>query len=140
MTKIMKLAAAAGLVLAAGLGIGVAPALARPLHGPALGRGLSPMPPAGGGLTFAGAIIVAAILAATVAVGVIGWRRDRRAVSRGVPATAAAGQRTVRPSGVRTVRDVRSRSAAKPLAPRTTADVRARRGQRDDGSDWPPVF
>ena len=81
MTKIMKLAAAAGLVLAGGLGIGVAPALARPLEGPALGRGLSSMPPAGGGLTFAGAIIVAAILAATVAVGVIGWRGTARGVA-----------------------------------------------------------
>jgi formate hydrogenlyase subunit 3/multisubunit Na+/H+ antiporter MnhD subunit len=43
-------------------------------------HGLSvPAPSAGGGsVSWAGVVVVAAVLAATVALGVIGWRRDRR--------------------------------------------------------------
>jgi hypothetical protein len=138
--NILKVGTTTGLVLAAGLGLGVAPALARPAAGRPLGRGLSTVPHGGGGLTLAGAMIVVAILAATVAIGVIGWRRDRRAVSRGAIATAAAAQRSARPSGLRPVQDGRPRSASKPLARPAAVGLRARRGRRGgDGSNWPPV-
>ena len=72
-----------------------------------------PAPSAGGGsVSWAGVVVVVAVLAATVALGVIGWRLDRRSLARH---TSPAGGKTAVPS------------ASKPLAMRSPADVRARR-------------
>jgi hypothetical protein len=117
----VALAAMLSLATAAlALALSVAPAFAMGLSTVRTPRhGLSvPVQSAGGGsVSWAGVVVVATVLAATVALAVIGWRRDRRSLARhGSP----TGGTTAVPS------------ASKRLSIRTPADVRARRlGERE---------
>ena len=93
-----------------------APALARaPSHALIHGRGVTvPLPGGGGSLSATGALVILAVVAGVVAVGVVGWRYDRRRVERGAEPKA------------------HTPAASKPLPVRgggTAATVRARRQQ-----------
>jgi hypothetical protein len=75
----------------------------------------------------AGWVVVAAILTATVAFAVVGWRHDRRSVAKARQAELVSDE-PVRPS------------ASKTLPMRTAPAVRARRDKRvGDQSDKPTI-
>jgi hypothetical protein len=95
------------------------------------GRGLALPVHGGGSLSFAGVLVVVAVVAATIAFGVIGWRRDQRGVA------LARSQQPGSPSGAgEEPRETHKPLASKPLGARNPArnpaDVRARRGHRSD--------
>ena len=83
------------------------------------GHGSStPAQGAGSGMSVWSLAVVAAIVATTIAFGVIGWRYDRRRVQRSEQATSGPGEQAA-PAG--------RPSAAKPLPTRAAAGVHAHR-------------
>jgi hypothetical protein len=122
-SRVMAAALVSLTVAAATLVVGAAPALALSFSSARVpGHGFAPpAQDAGGGTSIASVAVVVAILAATIAFGVIGWRYDRRRLERSPLTTPASGEAAA----------PRSRpSAAKPLPTRAAAGVHARR--RDD--------
>ena len=83
------------------------------------GHGFSAPAQGAGGTSTAGFAVVVAVLAATIAFGVIGWRHDRRRLMRPAPTAPATGE-AAGPLG--------RPSAAKPLPTRAAPGVHARRG------------
>jgi len=82
----------------------------------------------GGSLSLAGAMTIVAVVAAAVAVAVIGWRFDRRRIANHERAAAASGRATGRGSG----QVGASSSSGRIGAP---ADARARRLAPRDGEE-----
>ena len=87
------------------------------------GRGVTALP--SGGLAIGSVALVVAVLAATVALAVIGWRGDRRRTAR-----AQSGIDSGPAVGVKAPEKVRRPAASKPMIARTPVEVRARRRER----------
>jgi hypothetical protein len=115
--------------------------------GPALARAASavvvpghgfPVPSQGAGsghTSFAGAVVVAALVATTVAFGVIGWRYDRRRIARsriGGPRVAE----TVATDAAQPANEpgASGPAASKPLPTRTAIAARARREEGEQAA------
>jgi hypothetical protein len=113
--------------------------------GPALARAASGMAapghdlpvqaqgPGSGSASLWGVAVIAALLAATVAFGLIGWHYDRRRVALSQnrsPETAAGGASAASQRASETAAN--GPAAAKPLPTRTLSAARARRAPTDE--------
>ena len=115
--------------------------------GPALARAASaavvpghgfPVPSQGAGSghpSLAGAVVVAALVAATVAFGVIGWRYDRRKIARSRIAGPEAAE-TVATDAAQPANEpgASGPAASKPLPTRTAIAARARREEGEQAA------
>jgi hypothetical protein len=122
------------------------PALARAVSAVAVpGQGFQSQAAGSGHTSLAGLVVIAALVAATVAFGVIGWRYDRRRIARGRIAGDERGTgdvaKVVQPAG-EPLTSSGWPAAAKPLPTRGAVASRSRReegeqaavaGDRDHG-------
>jgi hypothetical protein len=142
----VALAALASAVTAVAVSaLAAGPALARAVSAVAVpGQGFQSKGAGSGHTSLAGLVVVAALVAGSVAFGLIGWRYDRRRVARSriagdeVPATVAtdAAQSADEPltsSGPAAAKPLSTRSAVAARARREEGERAAAAGDRDHG-------
>jgi hypothetical protein len=130
-SRVAWVALSAVVVAGAALAVLAAPAFGMAFSSVRIpGRGVSAPVQSSGSASPVGWIVVAAILTATVAFAVIGWRYDRRRAARAAQArqTGLVPDQPVRPS------------ASKPLPVRPAPAVRARRDQRSGDQSHKPTI
>jgi hypothetical protein len=134
----VALAALASAVTAVAVSaLAAGPALARAVSAVAVpGQGFQSQAAGSGHTSLAGLVVVAALVAATVAFGVIGWRYDRRRVARsriaGHERRTGDVAKAVRPAGEPLTSS--GPAAARPLPTRGAAASRSRREEGEQAA------